>query len=417
MPSWLFKLTQIAGRLWITVALYSALGFAAALAASLFAHLVPEDFPLKLGSDSVDDILTILASSMLAVATFSLTTLVTAYTSVVGATAPRAAQLLVSDGAVRSSLATFVGAFIYGIVGIIALHTGYYGAQGRVILFFVTLVVLLLVILAMVRWIGQLSSMGQIGALVDRVADVARTALRTPPQVLARRAGREPPAAANRSLVEADSVGFVRNIDVAQLEKAAAEAGVAVHVAAMPGDFVHPGSPLLWVDGDGATAERLDMMRRAVVVGDTRTFEQDPRYGFTVLGEIASKALSPGLSDQGSARDVIARTVALLGEWAADDGAEAPDCACVTVPPLPVDALLLDALEPVARQGGDNPALHHDLQAAMAALAGLGEPRLTRAATTLSALALDYARLGLLRPQDVEAAIAAAASVGDRAAR
>ena len=149
MPKWLFALMQLKQRLWLTVAAYSALGLLAALLAAAFGRYVPSDFPLRIGSNAVDDILTILASSMLAVATFSLTTLVTAYTAVMGNVAPHAAKLLVSDRSIRSALATFVGAFIYAIVGIVALHTGYYGAQGRVILFFITLLVLTLVILAM----------------------------------------------------------------------------------------------------------------------------------------------------------------------------------------------------------------------------------------------------------------------------
>jgi hypothetical protein len=136
VPKWLFLLTRLQRRLWLTVALYSVAGVGTALVSATLARYVPADFPLKLGSEAVGDILTILASSMLAVATFSLTTLVTAYTSVVSNVTPHAAKLLVSDGAIRSSLGTFIGAFIFSVVGIIALHTGYYGAQGRVILFF-----------------------------------------------------------------------------------------------------------------------------------------------------------------------------------------------------------------------------------------------------------------------------------------
>lgn len=161
MRQWLFSLSQAGRQLWLRVAAYSVLGLATALVAVVFRRWVPEDLALKIGTDAVDQVLSILASSMLAVATFSLATLVTAYTAVAALATPRAAKLLVSDGREQGSLATFVGAFIYAVLGIFALRTGYYGAQGRVILFFVTVVVvLLLVVTALIRWIAQLSLLG-----------------------------------------------------------------------------------------------------------------------------------------------------------------------------------------------------------------------------------------------------------------
>lgn len=161
MRQWLFSLSQAGRQLWLRVAAYSVLGLATALVAVVFRRWVPEDLALKIGTDAVDQVLSILASSMLAVATFSLATLVTAYTAVAALATPRAAKLLVSDGRGQGSLATFVGAFIYAVLGIFALRTGYYGAQGRVILFFVTVVVvLLLVVTALIRWIAQLSLLG-----------------------------------------------------------------------------------------------------------------------------------------------------------------------------------------------------------------------------------------------------------------
>lgn len=416
LPSWLFRLTQVTNRLWVTAALYSVLGLVAALLAALLDPLVPSDFPLKLGSDSVDDILSILASSMLAVATFSLATLVTAYTSVVGVTAPRAAELLVSDRSIRNALATFVGAFIYSIVGIVALHTNYYGAGGRVILFFFSLVVLLLVVLAMLRWIGQLSRLGQVADTVDRLAEATAKALDSRPMTLARRHGDDGPDGQGTA-VRAEAVGFVQNIDIEGLEELAAKSDMRVHVAQLPGAFVHPGLPLLYVRGGEMDEEAQKALRRKVTVGQRRTFEQDPHYGFTVLGEVAARALSPGVNGPGTAREVIAATVTLLDGWAQKDGEDDAPAERVTVAACGPWPLLEAALEPVARNGADNPHLQLELQRALAALAGLGDADLAQAARQFSALALEHARRGLTRKEDIAATAKAAATVGaDRAA-
>ncbi|MEJ1268514.1 DUF2254 family protein [Pantoea ananatis] len=79
----------------------------------------------------MDNILNILASSMLAVTTFSLSTMVTAFGSATTHVTPRAMKLVVEDSTTQNVLATFIGSFLFSLVGIIALNMGAYGEQGR----------------------------------------------------------------------------------------------------------------------------------------------------------------------------------------------------------------------------------------------------------------------------------------------
>lgn len=410
MPRWLFHIVRNIRQLWLTVALYSFAGVLTALLAARFGRYVPSDFPLKVGSDSVDDILSILASSMLAVVTFSLATLVAAYTSVVATVAPHAARLLVSDGVVRNALATFVGAFIYGIVGIVAVHTGYYGAQGRVILFFVTLVVLTLVVLAMLRWIGQLSSLAQTAQVIDRVAHAVRGALAAP-------ASRRPldPAAADgpppgAAPVNATAFGYVQNVDVRKLRQLAETWGARLHIAAIPGSLVHAGQPLLWLAGDALPDDAPERVRAAISTGLERTFDQDPRYGMRVLGEVAGRALSPGINDPGTARDVLARAIGLLEAWISDGPDRRPDgdAPRVTIRPLALRDLAGEALIPITRHGAGDVSLQVEFQRAIGALHGLGRREASDTARVLSGRAL-AASLAALAARDDRRQIRAAA--------
>ena len=79
--------------MWFRVALVCAFGGALALAGALVGHTISYDFAAKIGSKSVGNILTILASSMLAVTTFSLTVMVSAYSGATSTLTPRAVQL------------------------------------------------------------------------------------------------------------------------------------------------------------------------------------------------------------------------------------------------------------------------------------------------------------------------------------
>ena len=132
---------------------------------------------LLAAGESVESILTILASSLLGVATFSVGAMVTAYTSVSSAASPRVAALVTSDEETQKSLATFVGAFLYAIVSVTAINAHYYGQNGRAILFLFSLAMVGLVAFRLLAWINRLSSLARVGHMIELVESYARDAL------------------------------------------------------------------------------------------------------------------------------------------------------------------------------------------------------------------------------------------------
>lgn len=136
MSGWWFLLVQLSRRLLVRASAYALFAVLAALAAVWFAPLVPQEMAQRLGGEAVEDILRALASSMLAVATFSLSAMVVAYTAVSAQMTPRAAAFVTDDGATQRALATFVGAFLFTIVALVAIGANYYGPGGRAILSF-----------------------------------------------------------------------------------------------------------------------------------------------------------------------------------------------------------------------------------------------------------------------------------------
>lgn len=410
MPKWLFLLIGATRQLWLRVAAFTVLGLGAALLAAGLARWVPDDLALKIGTGAVDQVLSILASSMLAVTTFSLATLVTAYTAVASITTPRAARLLVSDGGGQSALATFIGAFVYSIVGIFALQTGYYGAQGRVILFIFTMAVLLLVVLALLGWIDQLSRLGQVDEAIDRVKGVTRDAFRG--RFAARAQDVDAELARAAVAVDADEVGYVRNIDLDALDKAAVELGIVLLLEALPGDFVHAAQPLFRYAGRVTlpTAE-VSRLRAKWVVGERRTFDQDPRFGLAVLGEIAAKALSPGVNDPGTAIEVVSAGVAVLTEWVRERREAEARPSNLRFRALSPHDLLQDVFGPVAQFGAGTAAVAIRLQVALQALATLPDAEMQAAARDHSRLALERALNALELQEEKDAATAAAARV------
>ena len=155
---------RFARKLWARTALVSALAFVAPVLAQGLQILLPEAFLARVDREAVRALLDILANSMLAVTTFSLTVMVTAHLAADQVASPRAHRILREDGRTQTVLATFVGAFIFAVVSIVMLQTGVLGQEELAALYLMTLVVMGLIIITILGWIGHLSGLGSVEA-------------------------------------------------------------------------------------------------------------------------------------------------------------------------------------------------------------------------------------------------------------
>jgi uncharacterized membrane protein len=240
---------RIARKIWFRAAVISAASVVVAAFAGIVARAVPYHFTGDIGQNAVGTVLEIIATSMLAVTTFSLTAMVSAYSSATQLATSRAMQLLISDRMSQNALSTFLGAFIFAIVGIIGLQTRLYGGQGRVLLLIATILLVALVVVALLRWIAHLAAFGRMSDVIDRVEDAARSAMVTfaeNPYLGGRPAVPIPESA---RAIFADAIGYVTHIDLDRLAAQAKRSGASLHVEASPGTLVHQGRPLLYVAG------------------------------------------------------------------------------------------------------------------------------------------------------------------------
>jgi uncharacterized membrane protein len=408
LSRWRLLLRQFTQQLWVRVALFSLTAVLTALIGVALAPVIPGELPRLIGADALDDVLAILASSMLAVTTFSLTTMVMAYTSASSYATPRASRLLMDDPTTQNALGTFIGSFLFSLVSIIALGTEIYGEEGRLVLFVATLAVILLIVIQLLRWIDYLSRVGRVGQIIDMVEQEAMRAManRIEHPCLGGRPLHDPAndVPVDARIIEASEVGYVQHVDTQALAKLTDEHGGDVYILALPGIFVDRARPLARVRGIAAD-DALEQIRDAFTIGKHRSYFQDPRFGLCVLAEIASRALSPGVNDPGTAIDVIGRGVRVLSEWRRYDLDRADadaKCPRVRVGPLDTDDLFDDFFRPIARDGADNVEVHIRLQKALFTLATRGSPQMRDAALRHSALALVRAEATLIVEEDKE---------------
>ena len=402
--TWLLR--RLFSQIWVRAVSFAVLGVATALAGIFLGPLIPDALGNRIGAGSVDQILSILASSMLAVVTFSLAVAVQAFAAAANTATPRATKLLQEDGTTQNVLATFVGAFLFSLVGIIALNAGVYGEKGRVVLFAATILVVALVVVALLRWIDHLMRFGRMGDTLDRVEKAATEALKTRARTPCL-GGRPLPGAMpdNANKVCADQIGYIQHVDVEALSECAEELGAEIWLACLPGSFVHPAEALLGVSGAVPSDELTGRLRKAFTVESARTFAQDPRFGLIVLSEIASRALSPSINDPGTAIDVLGRLVRVLSHWRRPGDTE-PDYPRLHVPPVRPAEMLEDAFQPIARDGAAIVEVQVRLQKALAALARIVPDEFSDAVSSMSAEALERACAAL--DSDVDKARVAA---------
>lgn len=391
ISKWRLFVRELLEKLWVIALLYAILALLTNLAAIGIGPLLPPGLGDKLGSGAVLSVLTILASSMLSVVTFSLGIMVSAFASAAAAVTPRAITLLKTDRTTQRVLATFLGSFLYSLIGIIALNAGVLTDNDRLVLFAVTLVVVAIVVIAILRWIDHLTVFGLMSDSITKVESATQRALtaRMEAPYLGGHghAGPPPPGA---HPIASPAIGYVRYVHMNELQDCAVASNCQIYLAVLPGAFVHPGAPLVYVLG--ARPDDAKSITEAFTIRDTRTFEQDPRFGLAVLAEIAERALSPAINDPGTAIDVLGRAVRLLAILAEDRDPKL-QFPRLWVPPLALAEMMEDVFSPIARDGAGHFGLQIRLQKSLLALAQIAPHR-------FGMLALAQAHLAQTRSTD-----------------
>lgn len=393
IPTLLRKLHDFSRILVVRVILIALLAVLAIALAKLFGTLIPDGISYKVGAEAVDSILQILATSMLTVTTFSLTVMAATHRSVASLWTPRAHQILLQDTTTHTVLATFVGAYLYALIGITLRETEVFAGEELLVLFGMTIVVALLVVIAIIRWISHLEMFGSLIETGARIEEQSTTAwkLRAEWPCLGARAMRDVPPGARE--IRARDSGYLQQIYQDRLQDAAEGAEARIWVTRQVGDFVHRVEVIAMTDGEGEDFE--DKLHENLAIGSLRNYTQDPEFGLLCLSEIGSRAMSPGINDPGTCIDVIRRLARIVLSYGEAHGGSDLRYDRLHVPPFDPEAALERAVLPLARDGAGFFEVQRALRRSLTAIAGHPDPALAAAARKLRAEAEALAQEGL----------------------
>lgn len=405
-----FLASRIEERLWIKPLLLCLLSIGSVFIAKWADSLEPLILLPEVRQDSVEALLSIMASSMLVIATFAVGSMVAAYASASTTATPRSIPLVIADDVTQNAMSAFVGAFIFSLVALITVKHNFFGSAGLFTLFSLTILVFAIVIVTFVRWVDRIARLGQVVNTIERVEEATADALerrRCAPTLRAMLASADE---SKGVAFYSRTIGYIQHIDVEKLQRCAKEANCHVRVESLPGSFVSTTRPMFRIEGN----EEVDAedFREAFTVARCRTFEDDPRFGLLALSEIADKALSAGVNDSGTAINVIGTMVRLFTLWQAPlkEGEEVTlEYDRVSVPRLEVDDMFEDAFTAIARDGAGLVEVSVRLQKAFQALAETESKALADAAKKHSRIALSRSERAMQQPEDIASARLAAA--------
>lgn len=176
-----------------------------------------------------------------------------------------------------------------------------------------------------------------------------------------------------RSIRHSGSPATVQGLDLNRLLSIASLSGCRIDVLPQVGDFVATGEELYTIQGAGAFGIDETALRECAILGIERSLEQDPAFGFRIIVDIASRALSPAVNDPTTAVlaiDQLQSLLAHLGSRQLDSGVRCDEDGRVLLcfPSPTWNDFLTLAVTEIRQFGGQSMQVTRRLQALFAAL-------------------------------------------------
>jgi uncharacterized membrane protein len=398
---------ELSEKLWFKPLIFCLISIGAALLAHLADDSFIADIAPEIEKSSIEDLLSTISSSMLVIAIFAVGAMLSAFAAASSTATPRSFKLVVADDVSQNALSVFIGSFIYSIVATIALKNGFYGKAGYFSLFVLTIIIFALVIITFLRWVERISKLGRLSHTIKKVEDAAVLAIKerkTQPLMGAL------PVAGGRQTgmpIFSNQIGYIQYINMNKLQELAVEIDATFVVNSLPGTFTSPDKPLIYLKSGSAAAlnKNIAQFNSCFKINDERSFYDDPRFGLIALSEIASRALSPGINDPGTAIAIIGSHTRLFNLWLEKDSKELPKEVKynrIEVPEISVADMFNDAFRPIARDGAANLEVMVRLQKAFRTIHNSGTPEVKELVMFHSQQALARAELAIDFAGDLE---------------
>ncbi len=227
---------------------------------------------------------------------------------------PRLVPWIARDPLLMHSVGVFTATFLYALAALAWVDRQGSGSVpfvsgAAVVLFLLVSVGMFVGLVQRLRRLQVQSILTFAAARGREVIDELYPPLETSPAMMA--AGEFDRLPITQVLTYSGPPKAIQALDVQALFDAARDSRGVMEVVSAVGDTVGEGVILLRVHrGESLLDERR--LRKAFILGDERTFEQDPKYAIHLLVDIAIRALSPAVNDPSTAVQALDQIEDLL---------------------------------------------------------------------------------------------------------
>ena len=398
----LYYTNRLREQLWFRPFIFCLFSIAAALVAQFADDTFLKELVPQISEESLNDLLSTISASMLVIAIFAVASMVSAFSAASNTATPRSFKLVVTDDVSQNALSIFIGAFIFSIVATVALKNGVYSKAGIFILFVLTILLFAVVIITFLRWVDRISRLGRLSNTILQVEDAAYNSLEK--KIKDPYLGAKPqktPIVHKGQACYASITGYIHTINMENLQELAEKEDLQIDICSIPGNFISFNVPLAYCNTQ--SSEIRNKIKEAFIIDKDRTFEDDPRFGVITLSEIASRALSPGINDPGTAIQIIGSLLRIFSLWRNEQDSE-PEIKYdrLSIPAVKISDLFTDAFRPIARDGADNIEVMTRLQKCLTVLEGIDNSLIKREAQYHSLKAFERAKLAMEFKDDLE---------------
>jgi uncharacterized membrane protein len=222
---------------------------------------------------------------------------------------PRTIRRFIRDPLVQAVIAGFVGTFVFAFVALRLVRAD----QVPGVTVNVAVVLAMGAIGLLIAFFHHMANEIRVERLIDAVWQEARQMITATLPAETDRDDPAEPRGTPAALGRATRSGRVQTIADQRLADVARDTGATIVVVPGPGDFVIEGEVVVRIHGDPAAAtEAAAPAVGAIELGVERSMTQDVAFGIDQLGDIALRALSPGINDPTTAEEAILRSADLL---------------------------------------------------------------------------------------------------------
>ncbi len=314
------RLRRVAGRvwdsLWFVPALYVLVALGLSVGLVRWDAADPIVLTTSINASSATSALSALGSGMIAFTGFVTSVVLLIVQFGTSEFSPRFVAWFRRDRTLKFALSTFSATFLFALVSTAQVGRGTADfVPSRTLI--AALLLTLLSILMFLLLIDRTSNDLRVAHVVQDVDAEARQVFDAVyPTNAADATTAEQAAQSLKGLtpVQTVPIGAVGQVVVAldrtELADLAMRYDAVIQVVPAIGDHVPTGGTLLNIHGSRELPERR--LRRAVVLGDERTIEDDPAFAIRMLVDVAIKALSPAVNDPTTAVQSLDRIEDLL---------------------------------------------------------------------------------------------------------